>query len=357
MKLHNSTCCEMKNSVIELATDKEIIPAFETNNVPVCFFSDNKYVPYLGTAVCSAINNANRTTNLDILIFQNGYSEDNKMKLASLAGNKKNISIRFIDMKGFIDQLSVNPSKRVSVNCFAKIFCTDTIFRKYERIIVLDSDLLILQDLLELYHFDMKGKMIAAAREIYILIMAKNGYHTDERLNYMLLRDYLNELGLEPDNYFNTGVLLFDIKKCQEDEVQKKMIEINTKFPTMMYAAQDDFNILFKNRWAELQPKWNVQNPYSLLSCADQFPKEYRQLLNHSGILHFLGKSKPWNDKKVWKRELFDEYAEKTPWSDEYLKRRRQYIRKNFKELYIFPKGSRRREWYLKLYYKMREKK
>lgn len=32
----------------------------------------------------------------------------------------------------------------------------------------------------------------------------------------------------------------------QEYDVQNKIIDINKKYPTMMYAAQDDFNILLR---------------------------------------------------------------------------------------------------------------
>ena len=330
---------------------RKIVPAFKNNNIPICLFSDDYYVPYLGTAVLSAIKNVAENSNLDILIFENGYTEKNKNLLCGLAKNNKNVSVRFIDMKPFIENLKVNPSKRVSVNCFAKIFCTDEMFCEYDKIIFLDSDLLILQDLKELYDTDLGNNMFAAVRELYVKIMVSKGYHTDARLNFQLLGDYLNEIGLEPDNYFNTGVIVFDVKKCQEARVQEKILEINSKYPTMMYAAQDDLNILFKNEWTELASKWNVQNPYGLIAHIDEFPTGYREFMEQAGILHFLGKSKPWDDKNVWKSELFDEYALQTPWKDEYLARRKKYEKRNRIKKRLIPKGSKRREIYLKLYF------
>lgn len=340
----------------ELDSKKIIKPAFKENNVPISFFSDDKYVPYLGTAVFSAIVNAKPTTNLDILIFENEYSDLNKQKLLLLAKNNKNISIRFINLKYFIRQLKVNPSTHVSINCFAKLFCTDYIFSNYKKVIVLDSDLLILKDLQDLYNFDMQGKMIAAAKDVFLKIMIKNGYHTDERLKFIPLKQYSEELGLNEESYFNTGVILLDIKKCQENKVQEQIIEINKKYPSMMYAAQDDFNILFKNQWAELEPRWNFQNPYSLLAHIDDFPEGYLEKIDTAWILHFLGKSKPWNDKNVWRSELFDNYAKETEWFDEYLARRKQYQRAHFLENLFFPKGSKRRSLYLKYQYNKKMK-
>lgn len=336
---------------------EKICPAFQENNVPVCFFSDDYYVPYLGTAVYSAIKNCADSTNLDILIFENGYSQKNKELLEQLGADKKNVRIRFINLLPFIENLNVSPSKRVSVNCFAKIFCTDNIFSDYERIIAMDSDLLVLQDLTQLYQSDMKGMAIAAARDVLVEIMAKKGYHTDKRLGYILLRDYFRDIDVKPEDYFNTGVVLFDIKKCQSENVQEKMLHINAEYPVLMYAAQDDFNILFKGKWTEIDPRWNVQSPYCIISHLSSLPEGYVELIDQAGILHYLGKSKPWIDVKAWKSGLFDEYAGETPWRNEYFARRKTFERKNRFSNWLIPKGSKRRELWLKFLYDMRVKR
>lgn len=335
---------------------EKICPAFKDHNIPVCFFSDDYYVPYLGTAVYSAIKNCAESTNLDILIFENGYSKENREQLQQLGAAKKNISIRFINLLPFLEKLNVNPYKRISINCFAKIFCTDEIFDHYAKIIALDSDLLVLKDLMPLFLSDMKGMAIAAAKDFSLDIMANKGYHADKRLSYMPLKEYFKSLDLDTKDYFNTGVVLYDIKKCQAEDAQQKIIDVNNKYPSMMYAAQDDFNILFKGRWAELDAQWNVQSPYSIVAhCAD-FPEGYVDLMDHAGILHFLGKSKPWTDTKVWKSELFDEYARETPWKDEYFARRKAFERKNRFSKWLIPKGSKRRELWLKFLFSMRMK-
>lgn len=76
--------------------------------------------------------------------------------------------------------------------------------------------------------------------------------------------------------------------------------------------------------------------------------------MEKAGVLHFLGKSKPWNDKKVLKGEWFDMYAFETPWWDEYIEGRRRYEKEHFVELKIAPKGSIRRKIYLKIQYSIK---
>lgn len=331
---------------------EKIYPAFRENNVAVCFFSDDNYVPYLGTAVYSAIKNVSADTNLDILIFENGYSEKNKQLLLNLASGKRNVSIRLIDLLPLVEELKVNPSKHVSINCFAKIFCTDDMFCDYERIIAMDSDLLVLKDLADLAICDMEGKPIAAVKDLYFPIMLEKGYHTDERLGYITLQEYVEALGLDGNNYFNTGVVLFDVNKCREISLQEKVIKINNKYPAMMYAAQDDLNMVLKDNWKELNIKWNYQNPYSLLSHLKMFPSNYNELYKDAAVLHFLGRSKPWADNRVMYADVFDTYASETPWADIYFERKKNSIKKNRWASLLIPKGSKRRELYLKWSYK-----
>lgn len=336
---------------------EKIYPAFKKNNVAICFFSDDYYVPYLGTAVYSAIKNLSEGTNLDILVFENGYSDTNKKLLLGMAKDKENVSIRLINLLPLIQDLRVNPSKHVSINCFAKIFCTDEIFCDYERIIAMDSDLLVLKDLTELINCDMKGKPIAAVRDMYFPIMLEKGYHTDERLGYITLKEYAHNMGLDEEKYFNTGVLLFDVKKCREIGLQDKILEINNKYPVMMYAAQDDLNIVLKENWRELDIKWNYQNPYSLLSHIKMFPKNYEELYSEAAVLHFLGRSKPWADNHVMYADVFDGYAQQTPWAEIYFERKKKNIKKNRWESILIPKGSKRRSLYLNWFYKSKMRK
>lgn len=336
---------------------EKIFPAFKENNVAICFFSDNNYVPYLGTAVYSAIRNVDPNTNLDILVFENGYTETNKKLLLDLAANKENVSIRLINLLPLVEELKVNPSKHVSINCFAKIFCTDEMFCDYERIIALDSDLLVLKDLAELSNCDMEGKPVAAVKDLYYPIMEMKGYHTDERLGYITLKEYSEKMGLDGQNYYNTGVLLFDIRKCREMNLQQRVVDINNQYPAMMYAAQDDLNIVLKGMWKELNIKWNYQNPYSLISHIKLFPSNYNELYQDAAVLHFLGRSKPWADDTVMYANVFDAYAKETPWADVYFERKKQSIKKNRWHKILIPKGSKRRELYLKWSYKRKIKK
>lgn len=96
----------------------------------------------MGISIKTAIVNCNKDTNLAIIIFEYGYSAKSKHDLVSLSKNHDNISIRFLDMNRFVSSIKTSTVSRLSVTCYAKLFCTDNIFSNYERVITTDSDLL-----------------------------------------------------------------------------------------------------------------------------------------------------------------------------------------------------------------------
>ena len=325
-----------------------LIPKYE-EKVGVLFAADDNYVPYLGTAVFSLINSRNETTKLDIIILENGFSSKNRMLLSDLTRNSDDISIRFVDLLQFVSKLSVNPSEHVSINCFAKDFCTNQVFSLYDRMIVMDSDLVVIGDIHDLMMAEMHGRKSAAVKDYFLSIMVKNKYHTDQRLNSILFDDYLNRIGIELDNYYNAGVMVFDIKKCQKYRFEEVILDVLHKWPSVMYPSQDEVIMALDGDIDELELMWNYQNPYALCSHYKDFPIDYLGKVSEAKIVHFLGKSKPWHDLRCLNGELFWDYARQTPWIDIIIKRQKEYEKKNYFDLHIIPKGSIRRALFLKV--------
>ncbi len=331
---------------------KKIMPAFDKDNIALSFFSDNKYVPYVGTAIYSAI--CNNTHNLDILIFEDSYTEESKKKLLKLCEGKDNISIRFLDVNMFINKLKVESTSRHSLSCYAKLFCTDNTFSEYDRIIVMDSDLLVLGDLYDLMNINLDGKLMGAVRDQYSGIMVKNNYHASKYFRYISMEEYYRQMNIDLNDYYNTGVLVFDIHECQKENMQEQLIDYNNTVTRTLYPAQDDFNYLFHDKIKELPLKWNYQNPYSLISHLEDFSEGYVEKGEMAVVMHYLGKSKPWQDDKGLFADVYLKYIKQTEWYDNYVNGLINYKKKNKIYNMIMPKGSMRREIIMKFQYGMR---
>ena len=92
----------------------------------------------------------------------------------------------------------------------------------------LDSDLICLRDIADLYRVDIGGNLLGAVRDVeYARIYNENceikGYRVKDYCDDILkLKDYTH--------YFNSGVLGFNIKKCREfaltDKLLKRLAEV-----------------------------------------------------------------------------------------------------------------------------------
>lgn len=328
---------------------KKIIPAFEKDNIVLSFFSDNKYVPYVGTAIYSAI--CNNSHNLDIIIFEDSYSKESKQQLLKLGEGKDNVSIRFLSVNMFANKLNVEATSRHSLSCYAKLFCTDEIFSEYNRMIVMDSDLLVLGDLYDLMNINLDGKLMGAVRDQYNRIMSKNNYHTGKYFRYISMEEYYRQMNIDLNDYYNSGVLVFDIHECQKENMQEQLISYNNMVIRSLCPAQDDFNYLFHNKIKEIPLQWNYQNPYSIISHLKDFPEDYVEKGEKAVVMHYMGKSKPWRDDKGLFADIYLKYIKQTEWYDSYVNELINYKKKNRIYNMIMPKGSMRREIIMKIQY------
>ena len=73
-----------------------IEPAFEGDQVTVCFASDEKYLPLLGVAIQSIIHNSNPQKNYDICVLHSNLPEKRVRKIVEMS--RRNVSIRFISV-------------------------------------------------------------------------------------------------------------------------------------------------------------------------------------------------------------------------------------------------------------------
>ncbi len=91
---------------------------------------------------------------------------------------------------------------------------------------------------------------------------------------------HLAELGFTSDNYFNSGVLLLNIKAMRLEGTSEKLAGLSARLgEKLRWWDQDALNLVFQDRWCSLPEEYNFVG-----SKRSVFPK----------IAHFSGRNKPW---------------------------------------------------------------
>ena len=142
-----------------------------------------------------------------------------------------------------------------------------------KRVIYLDCDMLVRAPIEELYGVDLNGFPIGAVRDTAGALIVGG---KDIKNN----RDIFDPA----DPYFNSGMLVIDIDKWRAMDIPARIEElIASGTMARLYYDQDALNLLFKNNWQPLPPRWNTidaRHPHEGLDPA---------------ILHYTGPFKPWH--------------------------------------------------------------
>lgn len=210
--------------------------------VPIVFATNDKYLPYLSVALKSLTLNSSKDKFYDIYIFESSLSELNKYKILSM--QTENIHIRVINILSLVKDISMYTKGYFSVEMYYRIMIPDLLYA-YKKVLYLDCDIVINKDVSELYDTEISD---------YVLAGIINKLHSTEMTNYVL-----NILKLPKEEYFNSGILLFNINKFKEDCIKKKCFEYVAKYPRLACPDQDVLNLSCNGSVLYLDEKWNFQ--------------------------------------------------------------------------------------------------
>ena len=268
--------------------------------IRIAFICDNKYVMPTGVAIQSIIENKKPATEIEINVIANEVSANNLEKLRSITG--KNVSINIIEIDNKYKQLG-SQHEYVSKAALLK-FELPKIFNNYDKILYLDSDVLVLKDLSQLYETDLGNKYAGVCKDL------------------LATKFYKDPLEIGLNTYFNSGVMLLNLDKMRQDKICTKLLWAKEHDRRKKYMDQDAFNIVFNCNVEYLNPKFNYMTMEELFYKKSFISKFYNiDNIEKPVILHLTYK-KPWNFIGVPGERLWIKYFKKSVFKTEHLKKK-----------------------------------
>ena len=279
--------------------------------IHVCFGLYDKtgrYSKFTGTAMLSLFENTNAEVTAHIL-HDNTLTQDNRDKFIYLSG-QYNQRVKFYNVEALcndklaeIKQRFPNvETSRYSIATFYRFFIPQLISNDLDKIIYLDSDLIVNLDVAELWRIELGDKPLAAVPETEADAFAYKRWTAAQKY---LIREQL--IGFE--EYFNAGVLLMNLKRFQNAEQRlPDGIKFYVEHPQCVAFDQDIMNYLFAKECIRLPARFDsfVSNK-RLLGETKRADRE---------IYHYVGESLQLNVNDPFNR-LWLSYFMKTPWFDE----------------------------------------
>lgn len=289
--------------------------------VPVVLAADNNYVPMLATTIRSMLENASRECLLDIVVLEKDISERNERLLREgVMADFPNASLRLVDVSPYMGSRKLETSNdHISAETYYR-FLIQEVMPGYDKVLYLDSDLIVEGDVCELYATELGDNLLAAALDVDFL--GNLNLDKGERIAYA--SDVLRLA--DPYAYFQAGVLLLNLKGlrelCSTDEWLAMAAEGG-----YIYDDQDILNARCQGRVTFLENEWNVMIDcngriarifsYAPAAVYDAFRRAYER----PKIVHYAGFEKPWNPGGCDYGELYWSYARRTPFYEALLSR------------------------------------
>lgn len=265
--------------------------------IPIFFTIDDGYAPYLHVALISLIKNASKDRRYKIIVVYQELNEENRNNLAKLVEDYPNFEMEFKFMKQSLDMITDRIENRLRSDYFTmtiyfRIFIPD-MYPEYDKAIYIDSDIIVPGDISELYDTDMHDNLI--------------GVVTDGSVNDVPeLQRYMTEsLGLKLGDYFNSGMLLMNMKELRNVHLAEHFLYLLNKYHFDCVAPDQDY--LNSMCYGKIE---------YLDSCWDAMPNRNKPEIENPKIIHYNLFDKPWCYDNIQYQDYFWEYAKQSVYYD-----------------------------------------
>lgn len=260
--------------------------------------TDNNYVLPTIVTLTSLIANKDKSSIYEIRVLGNNLTKKN-IKLLKKAVGKYGCVIPHIS--SFSKFEGTHP--HVSSTDLFKFDLPD-VLSDWDKVLYIDTDMIIQSDLSELFNIDLGDNYIAAVKDMA-------GMH----------EGHAEKLGHK--NYFNAGMMLMNLKKMREENIGAKLIDYKLHKDCGHFMSQDALNFVFNEKVLYISPIYNWMAPnqlkFSNQEIKDFYGIDFDLSLDNAVIVHLTNRKKVWNYKNTWGFDLWFSYYKKSVLKHRYL--------------------------------------
>lgn len=202
----------------------------------IAYACDDNYITHTGISMLSLFDQNQKIDQITIYLISVNISEENIYHIQEIACKYKR-KLVVIPFKELCPDLKLASVGRHIETVYAKLFFGN--LENVDKIIYLDSDIIINDSLQEMWEVDMGDNYFGLVKTI--------------------TKDYSEKLGLKiSDIFFNDGVAIVNAKKLREDDMQKKFLAfIDSYHGNPPVLSEGTINVVCKDKIQVIHPKFN----------------------------------------------------------------------------------------------------
>jgi lipopolysaccharide biosynthesis glycosyltransferase len=263
----------------------------------IVFATDRNYIQHLGAALKSLLAN-NEELTFKVYIISSGMSNADLRNINEIIeGHDCTVHHITVSDELFVKLATAHPF--YPKGTYYRLLVPDLIDE--EKLLYLDSDIIVNGSINELYDQD--------PGDYYVCAIEDPGFDRHDALRMD-----------KSSAYFNSGMMLINLRKWKETGLQKQVIDFIEKNPDKIwFPDQCGLNSVINGRWKKVPLKFNQQS--SIFS--DDFDKKFNcfskseldEARKNPVIIHYTGGSKPWHFRNSHPyKQLYWKYLKMTPY-------------------------------------------
>ena len=293
-----------------------------SSEIVVATAADENYVIPLAVTVRSLIDSLGPTTRVRLVTLDGGITPASRERLVA-SWNDPRIELEWLTPD--TDALAAAPvSGHVTAAAYLRLLLPTLL--DGERVIYLDSDMLVRRDLTLLWEEPQGDALIQAVQDIAAPWMdaeiAADCY--SERLPLLAAaRPIANyrELGIRPEApYFNSGLMVVNLALWREERIAQRVLTcLQENAEHVLWWDQYALNVVLADRWRQLDHRWNQGAhiyAYPTWRLSPVSKEAIGPLRRDPWIVHYCSPIKPWQDgcRHPFTAAFF-ETLDRTAWS------------------------------------------
>lgn len=263
--------------------------------IPIFFAVDDAYIPFLAVTIKSLSKKINKSNIYNLRILYTNITKENQKEIMKY--KNENIIIEFVNVNESLKKLEGKLLIRdyYSNATYYRILIPN-LYPQYEKVLYLDSDIVILDDIAKLYNVNINNYLIGAVSEHWFR-------------NYSEFKGYGEKvIGLKSyKKYINAGIMLMNLQKLRYIQFEDKFLHLLETVKYRFAQDQDYFNRICKGNIKYLKEYWNASGYL--------YSKSNAKIIHYTIFKPWLFKDMP-NSKYFWniaKETAFYDYIASLP--------------------------------------------
>ena len=265
----------------------------EKQQINILVTLDANYIPHLNVMLYSLIY-SNPDCYFHVYLLHSAVHDQDIRSTLKILGN----SGRLIMVKAGDNSLENAPvTDRYPREIYYRIFAAKYLPENIDRVLYLDPDLIVNGSVKELYQLPMDEYYFAAASHTGTLMTTLNSLRLD----------------MEEDSaYINSGVMLMNLELLRKEQNFEDVFSfIEKRKNVLILPDQYIISSLYGNRIYVLDTfRYNMTERLYKLYAPFEKDLNLEWVRNHSVIIHYCGRNKPWKENYFGHLDIFYKEAE-----------------------------------------------